>query len=202
MPAQKFRVTTQSAHREPIAPNVVDRQFAPTTIAARDRVWAADITYVWTLEGWLYLAVVLDLASRRVIGWCADRTLDYSLALRALERALERALVRRRPPRGLIHHSDRGVQYACAAYQALLATHGVVVSMSRRGNCWDNAVVESFFAPRKSELAPMRWATRAAAHRELTDFIDGWYNRQRRHSALGYRSPIQYERDLARLRSA
>ena len=195
---QKFRVTTQSNHREPIAANVVDRQFAPPTIGERDRVWAADITYCWTLEGWLYLAVVLDLASRRVIGWCADRTLDASLALRALDRAL----VLRRPPAGLVHHSDRGVPYACAAYQARLANHGVVPSMSRRGNCWDNAVVESFFATLKTELAPTRWATRAAAHHDLGRFIDGWYNLQRRHSALGYRSPMQYERELARLRTA
>jgi transposase InsO family protein len=193
---QKFRVTTQSRHREPIAANVVDRQFTPTAIGERDRVWAADITYCWTLEGWLYLAVVLDLASRRVVGWCADRTLDQSLALRALERAL----ILRRPAPGLIHHSDRGVQYACAAYQTLLANHGAIPSMSRRGNCWDNAVVESFFATLKTELAPMRWATRAIAQRDLGVFIDSWYNLQRRHSALGYRSPLEYERDLARLR--
>jgi len=150
---QKFRVTTQSTHREPIAANVVDRQFTPTTIGARDRVWAADITYLWTLEGWLYLAVVLDLASRRVVGWCADRTLDHSVALRALQRAL----VVRQPRPGLVHHSDQGVQYACAPYRALLAAHGAISSMSRRGNCWDNAVVESFFATLKTELAPMRW---------------------------------------------
>jgi transposase InsO family protein len=195
---QKFRVTTQSTHREPIAANVLARQFRPQVVGERDRVWAADITYLWTLEGWLYLAVILDLASRRVVGWCADRTLDHSLPLRALDRAL----VLRRPAPGLIHHSDRGVQYACAPYQALLARHGAVPSMSRRGNCWDNAVVESFFATLKTNLAPMRWATRSEAHRELRLFIDTWYNLQRRHSALGYRSPIQYERTLAQLRPA
>lgn len=195
---QKFRVTTQSTHREPIAANVVDRQFTPTTIGARDRVWAADITYLWTLEGWLYLAVVLDLASRRVVGWCADRTLDHSVALRALQRAL----VVRQPRPGLVHHSDQGVQYACAPYRALLAAHGAISSMSRRGNCWDNAVVESFFATLKTELAPMRWATRAAAQRDLGIFIDAWYNLHRRHSALGYRSPMQYEHELARRRVA
>lgn len=195
---QKFRVTTQSQHRAPIAANVVDRQFAPRTVGERDRVWAADITYLWTLEGWLYLAVVLDLASRRVVGWCSDRILDHSLALRALQRALEL----RRPAPGLVHHSDQGVQYACAPYQALLAAHGAIPSMSRRGNCWDNAVVESFFATLKTELTPLRWATRAAAQRDLSVFIDSWYNLQRRHSALGYRSPIQYERELARLRIA
>lgn len=195
---QKFRVTTQSTHREPVAANLVARQFAPSASGERDRVWAADITYLWTLEGWLYLAVLLDLASRRVVGWCADRTLDHSLALRALRPAL----VLRRPPRGLIHHSDRGVQYASAPYQALLAAYGAVPSMSRRGDCWDNAVVESFFATLKTELAPMRWATRTAAHQALRGYIDQWYNHQRRHSSLGYRSPIQYERDLARLRIA
>jgi transposase InsO family protein len=195
---QKFRVTTQSGHREPIAGNVVDRQFAPAAIRERDRVWAADITYLWTLEGWLYLAVVLDLASRRVVGWCADRVLDHSLAVRALQRAL----VLRRPAPGLIHHSDRGVQYASAPYQALLAHHGAIPSMSRRGDCWDNAVVESFFATLKTELTPMRWATRADAHRALSTYIDQWYNYQRRHSTLGYRSPIQYERAIAQLRIA
>ena len=193
---QKFRVTTHSTHREPIAENLVARQFAPSP--ARDRVWAADVTYLWTLEGWLYLAVVLDLSSRRIVGWCADRTLEASLAVRALQQAL----VLRRPAPGLIHHSDRGVQYASASYQALLAAHGAIPSMSRRGDCWDNAVVESFFATLKAELAPLRWATRAAAQRDLSEFIDRWYNHQRRHSALNYRSPIQYERDLARLRLA
>lgn len=195
---RKFRATTQSAHREPVAGNLLDRQFAPSVVRERDRVWAADITYLWTLEGWLYVAVVLDLASRRVVGWCADRTLDHSLALRPLHQAL----VLRRPAPGLIHHSDRGVQYASAPYRALLAAHGAIPSMSRRANCWDNAVVESFFATLKTELAPTRWATRAAAQRDVSTFIDRWYNVQRRHSALGYRSPLQYERDLAQRRTA
>ena len=195
---QKFRVTTQSDHREPLTPNHLARQFAPQAYAARDRVWAADITYLWTREGWLYLAVVLDVATRRIVGWCADRTLEQSLTLRALQQAL----VLRRPEPGLIHHSDRGVQYASGTYQAVLAAHHAVPSMSRRGNCWDNAVVESFFATLKTELAPMRWATRATAQRELSQYIEVWYNQQRRHSALAYRSPVQYERDLARLRIA
>jgi transposase InsO family protein len=178
---------------------VLGRAFDPGVIGERDRVWAADITYLWTLEGWLYLAVVIDLGSRRVVGWCADRTLDQSLALRALERAL----TLRAPAPGLVHHSDRGVQYACAAYQARLAQHGATSSMSRRGDCWDNAVVESFFATLKTELATSnRWPTRAAAQRDLGEFIDRWYNHQRLHASLGYRSPVQYERDLARLRIA
>ena len=196
---RRFRVTTQSSHREPVAPNVLAREFDPGVIGERDKVWAADITYLWTLEGWLYLAVILDVGTRRVVGWCADRTLDQSLALRALARAL----TWRRPAPGLVHHSDRGVQYACAAYQALLAQHGATSSMSRRGDCWDNAVVESFFATLKTELRTTnRWPTRAAAQRDLVEFIDRWYNHQRLHSALGYRSPLQYERDLARLRIA
>lgn len=195
---RKFRVTTESDHSQPIAANLVDRSFAPRAIGERDRVWAADITYLWTLEGWLYLAVVLDLASRRVIGWCADRTLDHSLAVRAVTHAF----LLRRPRAGLIHHSDRGVQYASAPYQAVLAAHHAIPSMSRRGDCWDNAVVESFFATLKTELAPRRWATRDAAQRALTAYIDVWYNHQRRHSALGYRSPVDYERGLAQRRSA
>lgn len=196
---RRFCVTTQSAHREPVAANVLARRFTPAVVRERDRVWAADLTYLPTRDGWLYLAVVLDLASRRVIGWCADRRLDHSLALRALEQAL----TLRRPQPGLIHHSDRGVQYASAPYQARLRAHGIVPSMSRVGNCWDNAVVESFFATLKRDLVHgARWVTQVDAHRALTAFIDRWYNHQRRHSALGFRSPVDYERHLARLRIA
>lgn len=196
---RRFRVTTQSDHPEPVAANILARQFAPSAYRERDRVWVADITYLPTREGWLYLAVLLDLASRRVVGWCADRTLDHSLPLRALERAL----LLRRPDPGLIHHSDRGVQYASAPYRARLAAHGLVSSMSRVGNCWDNAVVESFFGTLKRELVrDARWDSRLEAHRALTTFIDHWYNHQRRHSALGYLSPVDYERELARLRIA
>ena len=196
---RRFRVTTQSGHREPVAPNVLARRFAPSAYRDRDRVWVADITYLPTREGWLYLAVVVDLASRRVLGWCADRVLEQSLTLRALDRAL----LLRCPPPGLVHHSDRGVQYASAAYQARLRVHGIVASMSRVGDCWDNAVVESFFATLKRELVgTVRWTTRADAQRDLTAFIDRWYNHQRRHSALGFLSPIAYERQLARLRIA
>lgn len=195
---RRFRVTTQSTHREPVAANVLARRFTPTTYD-RDQVWVADVTYLPTREGWLYLAVVLDLASRRVLGWCADRTLAHSLTVRALDQAL----TLRQPRPGLIHHSDRGVQYASAAYQARLRAHGIVVSMSRVGDCWDNAVAESFFATLKTELVRCtRWTTRGEAERALHGFIDRWYNHQRRHSALGYRSPIEYERQLARLRTA
>jgi len=196
---RRFRVTTQSGHRAPVAPNLLARRFQPAAYTERDQVWVADLTYLATGEGWLYLAVVLDLASRRVLGWCADRTLAQSLTLRALDHAL--AL--RQPRPGLIHHSDRGVQYASAAYQQRLAAYGLVASMSRAGDCWDNAVAESFFATLKRELVGReRWPTRAEARRALAGFIDHWYNHHRRHAALGYRSPIDYERELARLRSA
>jgi transposase InsO family protein len=196
---RRFRVTTQSGHREPIAANVLARRFAPAAYRERDRVWVADLTYLGTREGWLYLAVVLDLASRRVLGWCADRRLDHSLPLRALERAL----TLRRPRPGLIHHSDRGVQYASRPYQQRLHAHGIVPSMSRAGDCWDNAVVESFFATLKRELvASAHWTTRAEAHRALLAYIDRWYNHQRRHSALGFLSPVDYERQLAQVRTA
>lgn len=191
--------TTQSVHNEPVAPNVLARRFDPAELRERDRVWVADITYVPTAEGWLYLAVILDLASRRVVGWAAADHLEHGLAVAALEQAV----ARRRPLPGLVHHSDRGVQYACAAYQAVLRRHGMVGSMSRVGDCWDNAVAESFFATLKTELVhEARWPTRAAAHRDLAAYIDCWYNHQRRHGALGYRSPVEYERELARLRIA
>jgi putative transposase len=191
-----FRVTTQSTHAYPIAPNLLARRFAPSTYRERDRVWVGDISYLWTAEGWLYLAVLLDLASRRVIAWCADTRLDQSLTLRPLRQALKL----RQPAPGLIHHSDRGVQYAATAYRQLLAAHGAVSSMSRRGNCWDNAVAESFFATLKTELVHrVTWPTRTAAQQDLERFLTVWYNHQRRHSALGYRSPVDYERGLARV---
>lgn len=195
---RRFRVTTQSRHPLPIAANQLDRQFSVAVQRERDRVWAADITYLWTAEGWLYLAVVLDIASRRVIGWCADAGLDDALTTRALTQALRL----RRPAPGVMHHSDRGVQYASTAYRALLQQHGLTSSMSRKGDCWDNAVVESFFALLKNELRPDRvWATRDLARAALARYIDGWYNYQRRHATLGYLSPYHYERALARLRN-
>jgi len=191
--------TTQSAHNEPVAANVLARQFDPADHRERDRVWVADLTYVPTDEGWLYLAVILDLASRRGGGWATADHLGHGLVLAALEQAV----ARRRPVPELIHHSDRGVQYACAAYQAALRQHGMLSSMSRVGDCWDNAVVESFFATLKTELVHgAQWPTRAAARRAVAAFIDCWYNHQRRHAALGYRSPVDYERELARLRIA
>jgi transposase InsO family protein len=188
-----FRVTTQSGHTEPVADNHLARRFPLAEHPARDRTWAADITYIPTRSGWLYLAVVLDLASRRVVGWCADGRLDQTLT----RRALRVALVRRRPAVGLVHHSDRGMQYAGGEYQALLAAHGIRCSMSRAGDCWDNAVVESFFATLKTELvAGARWPSREAAHRELAEYLDIWYNHQRRHATLGYRTPVEFELEV------
>ena len=195
----RFRVTTQSTHAQPVAPNVLARQFSlerNPQLAERDRVWAADITYIPTSEGWLYLAVVLDLASRRVIGWALRTRLDQELALRALRMALTHRRIRRAHP-GAVHHSDRGGQYASAAYQRLLIEAGFIPSMSRVGDCWDNAVVESFFATLTKELlGDDLFRTREEASRALFAFIEIWYNRQRRHSSLGYRTPVEFEDDV------
>jgi transposase InsO family protein len=190
--ARRFRSTTQSDHREPIAPNRLDRQFAVASIERPNRVWAADITYIPTREGWLYLAVVLDLGSRRVVGWALRTRLDQALALSALRMALQH-----RGAHGGVHHSDRGVQYASTAYRQLLTDAGLVASMSRTGDCWDNAVVESFFATLTKELLlDGVFETRAQASRALFEFIEIWYNRQRRHSTLGYRTPVEFEEQL------
>ena len=192
---KRYRVTTQSGHREPVAANALARQFAVEAQPAMDAVWAGDITYIPTREGWLYLAVILDLASRRVVGWAVRTRLDQELALGALRMALTH-----RGARGGLHHSDRGVQYASAAYRALLAEAQFTQSMSRVGDCWDNAVVESFFATLTKELlVDGLFESRAIANRELFQFIEIWYNRQRRHSSLGYQSPVQYEAELQRV---
>jgi putative transposase len=192
---RRYRVTTQSGHREPVAANQLARQFAVEAQPSVDAVWASDITYIPTREGWLYLAVILDLASRRVVGWAVRTRLDQELALGALRMALTH-----RGARGGLHHSDRGVQYASAAYRALLAKAQFTQSMSRVGDCWDNAVVESFFATLTKELlVDGLFESRAIANRELFQFIEIWYNRQRRHSSLGYRSPVAYEAELQRV---
>ena len=191
---RRFVVTTNSAHQEPVTTNRLARDFAVApSVAALDCVWVSDITYVPTPEGWLYLAVVLDLRSRACIGWAMRETLAEALTLEALQMALRT----RRPAPGLLHHSDRGVHYASMAYRTLLATHGIVQSMSRRGNCWDNAVAESFFATLEWELIERAdWHTRREAEREIFNYIEVWYNRQRRHSTLGYLSPANYEAQL------
>lgn len=184
---RRFRVTTQSDHDMPIAPNLLARDF---TASAPNQKWVGDITYIWTREGWLYLAVLIDLFSRRVVGWAMGDTLATELPLRALHMAIQT----RRPPRGLIHHTDRGCQYASVAYRAVLEQHGMIASMSRKGNCWDNAVAESFFATLKTELVrDIDLLTRDHAKRELFAYIEGFYNRRRRHSSLGYANPNKVE---------
>lgn len=184
---RRFRATTQSGHRLPVAENLLKREFR---VEMPDRVWASDITYLWTHEGWLYLAVVMDLCSRKVVGWSTDRHLGAELALDALRKAVEL----RRPPAGLMFHSDRGVQYASEVFRAELKRNGMVQSMSRKGDCWDNAVVESFFGTLKRELVYHEsYGTRADARLSVFQYIEGYYNRRRRHSALGYLSPIGFE---------
>ncbi len=179
--------TTDPDHPHPLAPNVLDRAFAA---AAPDRKWVGDLTYVWTDQGWLYLSVVIDLFSRRVVGW----HMGDDLKAGGVAAALAMAVARRRPGPGLLHHSDRGVQYACELYRGLLAEHGMTASMSRPGNCYDNAVAESFFGTLKSELVHRRrFATRAQARGEVFEWIECWYNRKRRHSSLGYLSPEAFE---------
>jgi transposase InsO family protein len=192
--SRRFRPqTTDSRHSYPIAENVLARRFAVAEIATTNRVWAGDITYIPTREGWLYLAVILDLASRKVVGWSMQATLSAGLAVAALQMALEA----RCPNGGLVHHSDRGVQYAAFDYQQLLARRQFVASMSRRANCYDNAVVESFFATLEWELIERsNWHTRDEARLAIFEYIECWYNPKRRHSSLGYLSPVEYENRL------
>lgn len=183
--------TTDSRHGRPVAGNVLDRQFYPDE---PDTAWAADITYIPTAQGWLYLAVVLDLFSRRVVGWATADHLRTELPLAALRMAL----AGRRPGAGLVHHSDRGSQYAAAAYQDLLAAHGVEPSMSAAGDCYDNAVAESFFSTLKRELVHHEsYSGHEEARGSLFEYIEVFYNRRRRHSTLGYRSPVEFEARFA-----
>jgi putative transposase len=183
--------TTDSSHPLPVASNLLERKFRVEEPNTR---WSADITYLWTGEGWLYLAVVLDLYSRRVVGWSLQKTLDRSLVLSALRDAL----MQRKPEAGLICHSDRGSQYASGDYQELISQSGAVCSMSRKGNCYDNAPVESFFASMKKELIHRRsFATHEEARSAVFEWIAVWYNRKRRHSTLGYLSPDQFERQFS-----
>ncbi len=189
---RRFSKTTNSAHDLPIALNLLDRKFGIAEIGGTNRAWAGDVTYIPTREGWLYLAVVLDLFSRRVIGWSMKTTMQYELVGDALRTAIQS----RRPPRGTIFHSDRGSQYASEGYRTLLAEHGLKASMSRKGDCWDNAPVESFFGTLKTELRDPIWETRAAARAAIFEYIEVWYNRRRLHSTIGYVSPEQYESSL------
>lgn len=185
---RRFKRTTDSQHAWPVAPNIIDQDFAAV---GPDEKWGADISYVWTREGWLYLAVVIDLFARRVVGWAVSDRLHRRLALAALNKAL----MIRRPPEGLIHHSDRGSQYCSIDYQSALRRRGIRISMSGKGNCYDNAMVETFFKTLKSELVwRTTFHTRAEAEQAIARYIDGFYNPVRRHSALDYLSPAQFER--------
>jgi putative transposase len=185
---RRFVRTTDSRHGLPVADNILDRDFDP---AGPNATWSADITYVPTADGWLYLAVVEDLFSRMIVGWAMDATMTSRLVVDALEMAVRRRL----PGDGLVAHSDRGSQYASAHYQGLLDRHGITCSMSRVAQCWDNAPVESFFASLKRELVHSeRYTTRDEARASIFEYVEVFYNRVRRHSSLGYISPDEFER--------
>jgi len=184
---RKYKATTNSAHNLPVAPNILGEL---DQVREENEVWVTDITYVWTREGWLYLAAVMDLFSRRIVGWAASSRMKTDL----VSQAFRRAMALRGPVPGLIHHSDRGSQYASKAYQKLLKASGMVCSMSGKGNCYDNAAMESFWHSLKVEwLFDFEFETRREAVREIGEYTDGFYNRERRHSSLGYVSPIEFE---------
>ena len=186
--ARRFKVTTDSRHNKQVAPNILGQRFTPP---AANIAWAVDITYIWTDEGWLYLATVIDLYSRRIIGWSMGTRLLTKLVIDALTMAL----TKRKPPQGVIHHSDRGSQYCSDAYQALLSKHGFICSMSGKGNCYDNAVMESFYHTLKVELVyGQRYRTRGEAQTAIFDYIEIFYNRQRIHSSLNYQTPEAFEK--------
>lgn len=188
---KKFKATTDSNHRFNIAPNLLNRDFAADR---PNKKWAGGISYVWAQEGWLYLAIILDLHSRCVIGWAVSNRMKRDLAIRALNMAI----TLRQPPKGCIHHKDRGIQYCSHDYQKLLRRHGFLVSMSGKGNCYDNAAVETFFKTIKAELLWQRsWQTRREAEMAIFEYINGFYNPRRRHSALGWKSPLAFERKAA-----
>jgi transposase InsO family protein len=190
-PPRRYRATTDSQHLLPVAPNVVARRFHAD---GPDRVWVTDMTYVWTWEGWLFLAAIVDVFSRRIVGWAVADHLRTELPLEALGMALGI----RQPQQGLVHHSDRGCQYASEPYRSELAARGIICSMSRVGDCWDNAVAESFFATLKTELIYRRpWPTKQEARTAIHDYIGAFYNPHRRHSSLGYLSPMDFERQHA-----
>jgi transposase InsO family protein len=184
---RKFRATTNSKHNLPVAPNLLNQDF---TAKAQDRAWVGDITYILTEEGWLYLAVLLDLYNREVVGWAASSRITRQLSIDALQMALGK----RNPDQGLLHHTDRGSQYASGDYQKVLKEHGMICSMSRKGNCYDNAVAESFFGRLKSEwVNHQRYLSRTEAIQSLFYYIEIFYNRKRRHSSINYVTPQEYE---------
>jgi putative transposase len=184
---RQFKVTTKSDHKYPVAQNILDRNFQAD---APNQKWVADITYIRTFEDWMYLAAIMDLYSRKIVGWAMSKTMTASLATTALEMAIHR----RRPLKGLLHHSDQGVQYASKEYQKMLKKYDMVCSMSRKGNCWDNAPMESFFSTLKAECITGKiYLSRAQAQREIFEYIEIYYNRKRRHSAIGNMIPEFYE---------
>jgi len=188
---RRFRITTNSKHKFDVYPNLLKRDF---TVYERDRAWVSDITYIWTDEGWLFLASVIDLYSRKVVGWSMSDSLKSKIATDALEMAI----AARKPKPGLIHHSDRGIQYACGDYQKIIKRAEMRPSMSRKGDCWDNSVAESFFSTLKKELVwRTRFETREHARREIFEFIEVFYNRHRTHSYLDYMSPVEFEANAA-----
>jgi transposase InsO family protein len=191
---KKYKVTTNSKHKQPVFPNRIERQFE---VAVPDRVYASDVTYIWTQEGWLYLAVVIDLFSRKVVGWSMSSRMKAQLVCDALTMAIWQ----RRPDAGLIHHSDRGSQYASKRFRRLLKLHEIEGSMSRKGDCWDNAVVESFFGTLKQERVHWRnYQTRYEAQQDILNYIAMFYNPYRLHSYLDYRSPNLYEVEMTELK--
>jgi transposase InsO family protein len=184
---KKFKVTTDSKHNLPVAPNLLDREF---TVKEPNRVYVGDITYIWTQEGWLYLAIVLDLFSRQVVGWSMNQRMTKDL----VKDALRMAYWRRKPAPGAIFHSDRGSQYCSKEFQSQLKAYQIISSMSRKGNCWDNAVAESFFGSLKTERVFFsNYRTRESARQDITDYIEMFYNSRRLHSHLGYLSPREFE---------
>ena len=185
--SRKFKATTDSKHNMPVAPNLLDRQFE---ITEPNRIWVSDITYIWTSEGWLYLAVILDLFNRQVVGWSMNNRITRQLVIDALHMGLWR----RGPSPGLIFHSDRGSQYCSDDFQSILKTNGMICSMSRKGDCWDNAVAESFFGSLKTERVFFsNYRTREEARTDIVDYIEMFYNSKRRRSYLGYVSPKEFE---------
>ena len=190
---RKYRVTTDSKHQFPVAPNLLARNF---TSEVPDKVWVSDITYLATRSGWLYLTVIIDLFSRMVVGWALSSSLSHEMVVAALKRAVRK----RRPGKGLVFHSDRGVQYACTDFRKELSEHGFIQSMSRKGNCWDNAVAESFFGIMKTELV---YHEKYEGHQDtlhsIFEYIEAFYNRERRHSTLGYLCPVEYEKQKLKI---
>lgn len=184
---KKFKATTNSKHNFPVAENILDRQF---TVNSPNTCWVGDISYIWTEEGWMYLATVIDLYSRAVVGWSLDKRMTTKL----VEDAFIKAIWKRKPGKGLIFHSDRGSQYASKSFQKLLKNYSAISSMSRKGNCWDNAVAESFFRTIKSELVyHCKYITRQEAKESIFEYIEAFYNSKRLHSSIGYLSPMQFE---------